>query len=90
MSDRGTGRTTKQMLDAPRGAFFVCPTTAAREYTRHLAHHLGRLDLNPIVPEELEYRIRGTGRAVIVDHACRLTERQHEMIRAHRVWEIGE
>ena len=44
MSDRQTGRTTQQMLDAPVGAVFVW-CNSALTYPKILAHGLQRDDL---------------------------------------------
>ena len=43
--ERGTGRTSRQLMAAPRGAVFVCATWRHRDYVRQLAAHLGRGDL---------------------------------------------
>lgn len=40
-----TGRTSRLMQHAPRGAFFVVPFNATVTYYINLALHLGRLDL---------------------------------------------
>jgi hypothetical protein len=71
--DRQTGRTTKQINEAPEGALFVVPNWQAINYTRHLAQRLGRKDLRFTVPEYVYIDVVGTGRAVVVDHAARLT-----------------
>ena len=39
---RGDGTTTRQLKATPHGAHYVTPST---DYTRHLAHFLGRGDL---------------------------------------------
>jgi len=39
--DRGTGRTTRQMRDAPQGAVFVWPVWGSMGYASDLARHLG-------------------------------------------------
>lgn len=69
-SERGTGRTTKQIKDAPQGAVFVCPPCAV-DYIRRLAEHLGRTDLRI---ERPDYFIRGRWLGlrfhVVVDHAA--------------------
>ncbi len=77
-SYRGTGRTTCQMLAAPRGAIYVCVHEQdARWYSRHLAHKLGRGDLKLVGPHWLEHHWQGrelTG--LVLDHACHLTDEQ--------------
>ena len=67
---RGTGRTTKQMQDAPKGAVFVwCNSNIA--WPRDLARKIGREDIEIVRPSWLEgesfmgRRMSG----VILDHA---------------------
>lgn len=80
--DRGTGRTTRQMEAAPKGALFVFAGGAnARDYNRSLARKLGRDDLRILSPTEFEqhsiHRLRGielTG--IEIDHAVDLTQEQ--------------
>lgn len=70
MNDRGTGRTTRQMKEAPQGAtFFWCNNHAA--YARDLALACGRGDLR-IQPASNFSRERIAGLRkdmVIIDHA---------------------
>lgn len=71
---RGTGRTTKQMKEAPRGAVFVwCNDNLS--WPRNLALTHGRKDLQIIGPTVLEGtldRFRGTEiPAVVFDHIIR-------------------
>lgn len=83
-------QTASQILKAPIGAVFVWPVSGTRDYPKRLALHLGRADLIIAYPEILAERLIGSNRAVVVDHGCRLTTRQHEMIRAHHIWRVGE
>ncbi len=67
---RQSGRTTKQIQEAPMGALFV--RTGPKGYTEALAHALGRTDLEIV---GLDYfvtdRWRGkAARVVVVDHAA--------------------
>ncbi|WP_175784638.1 hypothetical protein [Burkholderia ambifaria] len=77
LNDRGTGRTTRQMLDAPQHAVFVwCNDYLG--YARDLVHHVGRPDLQVVSPSWLE-RDRGFGKCgIVIDHAARLSDRQAE------------
>ena len=75
--DRGSGRTSEQMLDAPPRAVFVC-CKGTSGYTQCLANHLGRNDLRIVGPSWLEdegWR-GGDFSAVVLDHALRLTAGQ--------------
>ena len=74
MIDAGTGRTTRQMQDAPQGAVFVWPVWSSIGYARDLARHLGRRDLAIITPSRLRDIRPGQYSAVIVDHAVRFTK----------------
>lgn len=75
---RQTGRTTKQMQEAPLDAVFVWPHSASLNYARALALRVDRIDLNIISPNDLESpKWRGRKPSVIVlDHATELNERQ--------------
>lgn len=75
---RGTGRTTEQMRAAPIGAFFVWVNDRL-EYPKDLSRSIGRTDLQIIRPSKLERHESFAGvraPAVILDHACQLTDRQ--------------
>ena len=68
---RGTGRTTRQILAAPIGAFYLVPNSAGIKHTRNLAAKHGRSDLQVICLAELEPerwigRIGITG--LVIDH----------------------
>lgn len=76
--DRGTGRTTKQILAAPQGAVFVW-TNAYLSYPKHLAFSLGRQDLLIVPPLWLEHPGGYIGRkltGLVLDHAAGLTTAQ--------------
>lgn len=79
MTDRRTGRTSKQMLEAPKGAYFVWQTKAF-DYPRALARHLKREDLTIVNAQFFGYR-EGRGKRrlkvpIVVDHACILSVSQ--------------
>jgi hypothetical protein len=75
-TERGTGRTTKQMKDAPRGAIFISPHHAACYHDKNLAFALGRSDLTIVSPSWLiEHRWIGLELSgIVVDHAANLNE----------------
>lgn len=78
ISDRGTSRTTQQMLSAPREAVFISCHARACDYDRRLAHKIGRDDLRIVEPSWLDHGWYGkilTG--IVIDHAANLTEKQH-------------
>lgn len=70
---KGSGKTTKQMLEAPQSAIYIWVKNSPLEYAQRLARHLGREDLK-ITPywrlEQLDC-IRGFNGAIVIDHACR-------------------
>lgn len=72
---RGSGRTTKQMLQAPQGALYIWVNDHLY-YPKELAKELGRDDLTIISPNLLGYQRGRQYPAVILDHACRLNEGQ--------------
>jgi hypothetical protein len=86
MSERGSGRTTQQMKEAPHGAMFVW-CNGHLHYPRDLARALDRRDLEIVSPEQLEDdRFRGRSlTGIIVDHAATLHGRQFEAIRELRL-----
>lgn len=68
---RGTGRTTRAMQAAPRGALYIWPVMGSISYAKDLARKLG-LDLD-IQPVNFLLGGRWHGRewpAVVVDHAA--------------------
>lgn len=76
MTDEPLGRTTRQMMAAPRDAIFVWPVGRTRDYALDLAKHLGRDDLLITTPENMRRHFEASRRPVILDHGCRLTESQ--------------
>lgn len=74
---RQTGRTTRQMQDAPRRAVYAwCNSNL--HYPLALAKAINRGDLHIIAPHTLQMnKLRAqTLSAVILDHACDLTVQQ--------------
>lgn len=74
-SERGTGRTTRQIENAPQKAIFICVHRGAVGYTRELARRLGRNDLQFEDPTWLDghrWKTRILS-GVVVDHAAELT-----------------
>lgn len=73
MTDRGTGRTTAQMLAAAKGAYFVWCNGTSLGYAKALADFLGRADLHIVSSvwafQERGLHLRGVCQQVIVDHA---------------------
>lgn len=83
-TDRGTGRTTQQMKDAPKDAVFVV-SVGEIDYARRLARALHRSDLLVIGAYRIEERLQGGRTPVIVDHALQpnLSVRHDNYIRYH-------
>lgn len=70
MAERGSGTTTAQMLNAPRGAIYVW-VNAAMRYPRDLAAKLGRQDLRIIPVDDLRWeRLAGLNLPLVLDHAA--------------------
>jgi hypothetical protein len=77
---RGDGTTTRQMHDAPKGALYIW-CNSQLHYPRDLAKELGRTDLVIDSPTALEWPGRHVGKkltGIVLDHACVLTDDQHE------------
>ena len=79
---RNTGQTSRQILDAPRGAVFVW-LNSHTDYPKQLAQHLGRNDIEIISPMILESWF-GKRAHFVIDHAARLTIKQLDRIIAYR------
>jgi len=67
---RGSGETTRQMLQAPPNAVYVWPN-GQLDYARVLARRLNRQDLRIVSPEYLASmcRIADERSSVVLDHA---------------------
>jgi hypothetical protein len=77
---RGSGRTTRAMLDAPKGSVYVW-VNHHLDYPRELARRLGRDDLNIVSPRQVEDQGRWAGMRltdVRLDHALLFTDAQRE------------
>ena len=77
-NERQTGRTMKQMMEAPLGSIFIT-VNASTIYSDNLARFLGRGDLQ-IIPPSWFNTSRTIGKdvpAVIVDHAALFTDSQY-------------
>lgn len=75
---RGSGRTTKQILEAPLNAMYLCPPDS-KSYTVALTRHLDRSDLNVRAIERTDRQLsflHGYRFPVIVDHWVELNEQQ--------------
>jgi len=70
---RGDGKTTRQMLAAPEGAYYIW-VNANTSYPKSLARKLHREDLHIIGPEHLFQKFAGTTKQFVVDHAAILRE----------------
>ena len=79
--DRGGGKTTNQIANAPQGAIFIWDSQHTY-YPKNLAREMGRDDLRIVPPSWIEtdaFRsVRLTG--VVVDHAANLNDRQREIL----------
>lgn len=82
MTDRQTGQTTRQMLEAPQGAVFIWPNDALY-CPKMLAYSLERQDLLIVSPRWLDQQCAGNSRSIVVDHAAGsyFTPRQRDTLR---------
>ena len=82
--DRGTGITTRQLRDAPHGAYYVW-VSGQVGYVKDLAVRLGRSDLVFISPDDAArgYVLRGSRHPVVVDHAANLSHEAWDRIKEH-------
>lgn len=72
--NRGTGRTTRQIKNAPNGAIFVWCNNRI-DYPERLASELGRDDIEVVSPAWLvQGWIGRTLTVIVIDHAARLSD----------------
>lgn len=67
-ADRQTGRTTKQITEAPQSAVYVVANYDQARYAARLAAALGREDIRPVAHYAVRGRVKGLD-PLIVDHA---------------------
>lgn len=79
---RGTGLTSRQMQEAPKGAIFIWCNAEVR-YAERLARYLGRDDLIIVSPGRFEDVARGRRIPVVMDHATRYDAKLFDAIRRH-------
>lgn len=81
---RNSGRSTKQMLEAPQNAFYVSSHVNAARVHAQLSTLLGRSDLQHRTLMWVQFRrYLGSKEFIIVDHAVELTNRHYEYLQAH-------
>lgn len=81
---RGEGTTTKQMKEAPKGAFFVITGEHPR-YWMDLAKHLERTDLRITSVSFVENNSRGHRHLIVVDHAASLPKSVDAYVAEHNM-----
>jgi hypothetical protein len=71
LSERGTGKTSVQIVEAAAVSFFIVPD-GMQNYASHLAENLGRSDLQIRTVSWFGsgHHVRGLNRRVVVDHAA--------------------
>lgn len=76
------GKTTKQMLQAPRGAVYVwCNNYIG--YPTRLSKALSRSDLSIISPRSLNSQIIcGHYPVIVIDHAAEISDEQRDLLKA--------
>lgn len=72
---RQTGRTTKQLESAPKGSLFICHHQPSVKYTKRLASHIGRQDIDVVPLSQFDFHSIHVfyGRkysGVTIDHDC--------------------
>lgn len=77
--ERGTGRTTRQMQGATHGAIFI---TKECDYAKHLAHKIGRPDLQIKPPSVMDDGwLHGRDLSgIVVDHHVQMSGYQYERL----------
>lgn len=81
-TDRQSGRTTTQILEAPPNAIFVwCNSDLS--YPAALCKKLNRTDIKIVSTSSVEYVLIGYPRIVVVDHYTEMPERLQKLIEIH-------
>jgi hypothetical protein len=85
VNTKQSGRTTQQMLDAPKGAYYVW-LSQSLSYPRQLAQHLKRADLHIVGPGFFSYKGRGQGiiADIVIDHGYVVPVTRMAEIDSHR------
>ena len=79
---RGTGKTTKQIKEAPKDAIYVCDNRMESEYCKKLARINNRQDITFVSKYYVESdRLKGLNRFIVIDHATCLDSRSYDYIR---------
>jgi hypothetical protein len=78
---KATGQTTKQILEAPKDAYFIWHNEHL-DYPRHLLIKNKRPDIHLVGPRFLDIKVpRGMEYSgIVVDHSCRLSAAQLQVL----------
>lgn len=96
-SDRQTGRTSRQIIEAPECAVFVCAENSVY-YAKQLAAALGRPDIRCVITSALTRHgyLNGLDAFIVVDHAAQMPgvlqvdiRRHNERVQLRRVAKGG-
>lgn len=82
MTDRQSGRTTRQLEMAPKNALYVW-CNSYLEYPKRLCRQLEREDIKVITIGQVDLAMLGMPRFVVVDHDTQLTPKLAELITIH-------
>jgi hypothetical protein len=81
--ERGTGRTTKQILNAPLNSIYICGHSQEINYCKRIAYENNRQDLTFYSAGFLLLeRLRGLNRFIVIDHAAELNIKSYDYIQA--------
>lgn len=69
---RGTGRTTKQIINAPKNAIYLCKTFIEIKMYKEIALENNREDLTFMSCRYFEDKIRGLKKFIVKDHAVEI------------------
>lgn len=83
---RNSGRTTKQIINAPKNSIYICRKHEI-PYNKRLAQDNNREDITFLPCDYLTMRFRGIRKFVIIDHAIILgqdiTQHEYDYIQFH-------
>lgn len=84
---RGTGRTTKQIITAPKNAIYLCKNSIETKMYKKIALENNREDLTFMYCRYFEERIKGLKKFIVKDHAVEIgvdiNHRLFDLIQLH-------
>ena len=75
---RGSGRTTRQVIDAPRKAIYISPNNPAMRYNQEIDKAHGRSDIIHMSLLFWINKFSGLSQPCVIDHSCQEVLLDHD------------